>query len=214
MKWPSWQDLSKAFNACKREDYTFATERYQTRGLHVRNRSIKTHRRGRSIKTHRRGRIPRFRHEHQELARSQAQGWPTKIPQETSHRVRFLQSISWSCNDQVQRKATHPTTRVRFGKTQPHTSQGNNLRGTHQVPQRAMDSVDQLLGKADPSSQPRRTYPERSSRYGYQSPRHRQRRTNVGKPKGLLPSQTKTCSLATSPSSTNNPIKRLVGSPT
>ena len=26
MKWPSWQDLSKAFNACKREDYTFATE--------------------------------------------------------------------------------------------------------------------------------------------------------------------------------------------
>ena len=26
MKWPSWQDLSKAFNACKREDYPFATE--------------------------------------------------------------------------------------------------------------------------------------------------------------------------------------------
>ena len=26
MKWPSWQDLSKAFNACKREDYTYATE--------------------------------------------------------------------------------------------------------------------------------------------------------------------------------------------
>ena len=26
MKWPSWQDLSKAFNACKREDYTFVTE--------------------------------------------------------------------------------------------------------------------------------------------------------------------------------------------
>ena len=26
MKWPSWQDLSKAFNACKREEYTFATE--------------------------------------------------------------------------------------------------------------------------------------------------------------------------------------------
>ena len=26
MKWPSWQDLSKAFNACKREDYPFVTE--------------------------------------------------------------------------------------------------------------------------------------------------------------------------------------------
>ena len=26
MKWPSLQDLSKAFNACKREDYLFATE--------------------------------------------------------------------------------------------------------------------------------------------------------------------------------------------
>ena len=26
LKWPSWQDLSKAFNACKREDSPFATE--------------------------------------------------------------------------------------------------------------------------------------------------------------------------------------------
>ena len=26
MPWPSWQDLYKAFNACKREDYPFATE--------------------------------------------------------------------------------------------------------------------------------------------------------------------------------------------
>ena len=26
MKWPSWQDLSKAFNECKREDYPFVTE--------------------------------------------------------------------------------------------------------------------------------------------------------------------------------------------
>ena len=26
MKWPSWQDLSKAFNACKREEYPFVTE--------------------------------------------------------------------------------------------------------------------------------------------------------------------------------------------
>ena len=26
MRWPSWQDLSKAFNACKREDYPFVTE--------------------------------------------------------------------------------------------------------------------------------------------------------------------------------------------
>ena len=24
--WPSWQDISKAFNACKREDYPFVTE--------------------------------------------------------------------------------------------------------------------------------------------------------------------------------------------
>ena len=26
MPWPSWQDISKAFNACKHEDYPFATE--------------------------------------------------------------------------------------------------------------------------------------------------------------------------------------------
>ena len=26
MPWPSWQDISKAFNACKYEDYPFATE--------------------------------------------------------------------------------------------------------------------------------------------------------------------------------------------
>ena len=25
LPWPSWQDLYKAFNACKREDYPFAT---------------------------------------------------------------------------------------------------------------------------------------------------------------------------------------------
>ena len=24
--WPSWMDISKAFNACKREDYPFVTE--------------------------------------------------------------------------------------------------------------------------------------------------------------------------------------------
>lgn len=26
LRWPSWQDIYKAFNACKREDYPFATE--------------------------------------------------------------------------------------------------------------------------------------------------------------------------------------------
>ena len=26
LKWPSWQDLSKTFNACKHEDYSFAIE--------------------------------------------------------------------------------------------------------------------------------------------------------------------------------------------
>ena len=25
MPWPSWQDIYKAFNACKREDYPFVT---------------------------------------------------------------------------------------------------------------------------------------------------------------------------------------------
>ena len=26
LKWPSWQDLSKTFNACKHQDYSFAIE--------------------------------------------------------------------------------------------------------------------------------------------------------------------------------------------
>ena len=26
LTWPSWQDMYKAFNACKREDYSFVTE--------------------------------------------------------------------------------------------------------------------------------------------------------------------------------------------
>ena len=26
LSWPSWQDISKAFNACKREDYPFVTQ--------------------------------------------------------------------------------------------------------------------------------------------------------------------------------------------
>ena len=32
LPWPSWQDIYKAFNACKREDYPFVTEARQPRG--------------------------------------------------------------------------------------------------------------------------------------------------------------------------------------
>ena len=105
LPWPSWQDLYKAFNACKREDYPFVTEvasrvaegAFMDFGTAIKNWRDTDHKAG----------PPRF---HKKRLTSTG----------SFRRLRHIP-------DQVQRQTAYPTARPRLRQVAAHTPQGDHL---------------------------------------------------------------------------------------
>ena len=118
LPWPSWQDLYKAFNACKREDYPFATTvasrvaegAFMDFGTAIKNWRDTDHQAG----------PPRFHKK-----RSTGTG--------SFRAASGISQVKYNGNRRI------PDPWPRFRQAAAHTAQGHRPRGTHQVPERPVD---------------------------------------------------------------------------
>ena len=191
LPWPSWQDIYKAFNACKAEDYPFVTEvasRVAEGAFMDFGRAIANWRNP-DLKAH----------------------FPTFIKRKATGEGSF-RAASGVAQIRYDGKAPGQTSSQRLGKARMHPAQGHLPRGPHPQTERTLVPLPETVAGTHTSTDT--GHPDgRGGRYRHQPQRHRFRRPSVPEPQGLLRNGTEAQTLAAGPGAPDEGLPRAGGKP-
>ena len=190
LSWPSWMDISKAFNAGKREDHPFVTQvsaivatgAFRDFGQAVDN-----------------WRNPGLRAREPKVKRPSFTGTGSFLAAGSVKEIRY---------DGKRRVKLPCLGSVKLGCILP---KGHLLRGQHQEGERPLVHLPEALATAGAQTG---TGPQtRRHRHRHQPPRHRLRRTGLRESQSLLPGAEETEEMAAGPGPAAEGLPGLVGSP-
>ena len=190
LPWPSWMDISKAFNACKREDYPFVTQVAAV----VATGALRDF--GQAVDN---WRNPELRARAPKTKRPALTGAGSFLAAGSMKEIRY---------DGKRRVKLPCLGSVKLGCT---PAQGHLLRGQHQEGERPLVHLPEALETA---GAPTGTGPQtRRHRHGHQPIGHRLRRADLPESQGVLRSAEKAAEMAAGPGPETEGLRWLVGSP-